>query len=138
MNGQFLGFNGTSWTNLSPPTAVPAKLTLAFSKDGTVATQIGAHAWTADANYTITQVRARVGTAPAGASLIVDVNKNGTTIFSTQSNRPTIAAATTTDLADAINVTSLSSGDFLTTDVDQVGSTTAGSNLVVQIMLQVV
>ena len=86
--------------------------------------------------WTITQVRASVGTAPTGASVIVDVNKNGTTIFTTQSNRPTIAVSTNTDLADAIDVSALADGDYLTVDIDQIGSTIAGSDLTVQVWMR--
>jgi hypothetical protein len=67
----------------------------------------------------------------------VDVNKNGVTIFSTQSNRPTIPAAGVTDLADAINVPNVSAGEFLTVDIDQVGSTNPGSDLTVTILYTV-
>jgi hypothetical protein len=38
----------------------------------------------------IDEVRAHVGTAPTGAALILDVNDDGTTIFTTQANRPTV------------------------------------------------
>ncbi len=83
---------------------------------------------------TIGAVRASVGTAPTGSSVIVDVNKNGTTIFTTQGNRPTIAAsAVTSGKVTTMNVTSLADGDYLTVDVDQVGSTVAGANLTVQV-----
>jgi hypothetical protein len=85
---------------------------------------------------TIRAVQASVGTAPTGASLIVDVNKNGTTIFTTQANRPTIAAAgNTSGKVTNMDVTSLADGDYLTVDVDQVGSGTPGSNLTVLVEL---
>jgi hypothetical protein len=42
-------------------------------------------------DLTVTGVRASVGTAPTGATLIVDVNLAGTTIFTTQASRPAIA-----------------------------------------------
>lgn len=83
-------------------------------------------------------VRAAVATAPTGAAVIVDVNKNGTTIFTTQGNRPTIAAASTMSAAatpDAAAST-FAAGDYITVDVDQVGSTVAGANLVVALELQ--
>jgi hypothetical protein len=83
---------------------------------------------------TITNVIVSVGTAPTGASLIVDVNKNGTTIFTTQANRPTIAAAGNADTSSVPAVTSLTSSDYLTVDIDQVGSTVKGSDLTVQII----
>lgn len=82
---------------------------------------------------TITNVTAAVNTAPTGASLIVDVNLNGTTIFTTQANRPTIAAAATEDLSSTPDVTNIAQNDVLTVDIDQVGSTVAGADLVVQV-----
>lgn len=115
--------------------ADPNSFCATFGKDGVCAVATGALRWYARGAWTITQVRASVGTAPTGASLIVDVNKNGTTIFTTQSNRPTIAASGFTDLADAINVSALADGDYLTVDTDQVGSSVAGSNLTVQVWM---
>lgn len=83
---------------------------------------------------TITAVRTHVGTAPTGASLIVDVNKNGTTIFTTQGNRPTVAiSGNTSGKVTNMDVTSLADGDYLTVDIDQIGSTVAGSDLTVTI-----
>jgi hypothetical protein len=82
---------------------------------------------------TISQIRASVGTAPTGSSLIVDVNKNGTTLFTTQSARPTIAVGMFTVTAVPA-VKTLAAGDYLTVDVDQVGSTVSGSDLTVQVV----
>ena len=73
----------------------------------------------------------RAATAPTGASIVVDVNKNGTTIFTTQANRPTVAAAGNVSGQAVPDVTSLAVGDYLTVDIDQVGSTIAGADLVV-------
>lgn len=104
-----------------------------MSYPDTLVVQAGTARWYAPVNLTITAVRASVGTAPTGASAIFDVNKNGTTIFTTQSNRPTIAASSFTDLADAIDVTTLSAGDYLTVDIDQIGSTVPGADATIQI-----
>jgi hypothetical protein len=82
---------------------------------------------------TITRVAVRVGTAPTGAALILDVNKNGSTIWSTQANRVQVAAAANSGTAITFNTASLTDGDYLTVDVDQVGSTVAGSDLTVTI-----
>jgi hypothetical protein len=85
----------------------------------------------------IKTVKASVGTAPAGSSLIVDINKNGTTIFTTQANRPTIAAAATAaTLAGQPNVLTFAAGDLLSVDIDQIGSGTAGSNLAVALVVE--
>lgn len=79
----------------------------------------------------IMNVRVRLGTAPTGAAAIFDVNKNGTTIFTTQGNRPQVAAAGQQDLASVPDVTALAAGDYLTVDVDQVGSTVTGADAVI-------
>lgn len=115
--------------------ADPNPLCATFGKEGVCTVVAGTLRFYVKGAWTITQVRASVGTAPTGASLIVDCNKNGTTVFTTQSNRPTIAASGFTDLADAINVTALADGDYLTVDVDQIGSSVAGSNLTVQVWM---
>lgn len=101
---------------------------------GTVVVNTGQVKWYAPRAMNILNVIISVGTAPTGASIIVDVNKNGTTIFSTQGNRPTIAASGTSDTSSVPDVTSVAAGDYLTVDIDQIGSTVAGANLVVQIV----
>lgn len=83
---------------------------------------------------TIVGVVAAIDTAPTGASVILDVNKNGTTVFTTQANRPTIAAGAHATSAIAVpTVIDLVAGDYLSVDIDQVGSTVAGSDLVVKV-----
>lgn len=89
-----------------------------------------------DGDYSLVSVAARVKTAPTGADLIVDVNKNGTTIFGTQANRPTVAASANNATVGAASVTTFASGDRLSVDIDQVGSTVAGGFLVVVIRLR--
>lgn len=86
--------------------------------------------------FTIVSVAAMVGTAPTGASVLVDVNKNGTTIFGTAANRPTIAAGSNSATVGTHSVTTVTTGDYLTVDVDQIGSTVAGSDLTVVIRLK--
>jgi hypothetical protein len=43
--------------------------------------------------------------------------------------------STNEDESGAPDVTSLAAGDYLTIDIDQIGSTVAGSNLVVTVVL---
>lgn len=84
---------------------------------------------------TISAVAISCGTSPTGASIIVDINKNGTTIFTTQANRPAIAASGhASGKVTNMDVTSLADGDYITIDVDQIGSTIAGSDLSVQVI----
>jgi hypothetical protein len=119
--------------------AIPNLITQAvFAKSSTVAVATGALRWYNDTGRTLAFVatRATVGTQPTGASLIVDVNVDGTTIFTTQASRPTIAASTNTDQGETSDVTTIANGSYLTVDVDQVGSNTPGSDLTVQITMK--
>lgn len=81
----------------------------------------------------ISAVTAAVTTAPAGSTAIFDLNKNGTTMYTTQGNRPTIAAAGTYVTATNPDVTTWAAGDRIALEVDQKGSGTAGSDLTVVI-----
>lgn len=83
---------------------------------------------------TISQVFLSVGTIPTGSGIIVDVHKNGTTIFTNQSHRPVIASGNYTGYTTNIDVPSWTDGEYLTAHVDQVGSPTPGSDLVVHII----
>jgi hypothetical protein len=78
---------------------------------------------------TVVDVRVRLRDAPTGSSVIFDVNKNGTTIFTTQGNRPTVPVASNTDVAIP-DVTSFTSGDYLTVDIDQIDSNSVGAGAV--------
>jgi len=71
--------------------------------------------------------------APTGASLIFDVNKGGTTLFTTQANRPTIAAGEVSASVALPNVTTLDLGDVITVDCDQVGSSVASTGFTIAI-----
>lgn len=71
--------------------------------------------------------------SPTGAAIIVDVNLNGTTIFTTEANRPQIAAGGTGGTSGTPNVTAFNKNDKLSVDVDQIGSGDAGADLTVSI-----
>jgi hypothetical protein len=85
---------------------------------------------------TIKEVHASVVTAPGGQAIICDINKNGSTIWTTQGNRVSIAAGTNTGTQTTFDVSSITAGDYLTIDIDQIGSTTAGGQLVVRIKIE--
>lgn len=110
-------------------TAAKPTQSIPFSRTGTLAVGAGTKRIYAPENRTITGIDIHCVTAPVGASLIVDVNKSGTTLFTTQTARPTIAAGNTVSLSNVPAVTSWTSGSYLTVDIDQVGSTTPGAEL---------
>ena len=74
------------------------------------------------------------GTGTSGSS-IIDIHKNGTTIFTTQANRPTVAYNSSTHKGVGVpDVVSLVEGDVLTLDIDQ-AATLAKSLTVVIVMV---
>jgi hypothetical protein len=121
---------GLKWAAVTAPTGGITRY-LTLGRGGTLTVAEGSARLYVPFACTIGNIRANVGTAPTGASLIVDVNKNGTTLFTTQGNRPTIAAAGFTDLTNTPDITSISADDYLTISVDQIGATIPGSDLVV-------
>ena len=106
-----------------------------FSNAGAATVGTGAGRYPVPAATTIKYVLVTASTAPTGADLILDVNLNGTTIFTTQGNRPKVVAGTHSQSATPTpDTTTVSAGDYLTVDIDQVGSTIAGSDLVVMVV----
>lgn len=120
-----------------PATQLPATMqSHVFSSTGSIAVETGVHRLYNNRStaWVIAGVRASVGTAPTGAAVIIDININGSTIFTTQANRPTIAAAAQdSGYVTNMNTTSVPAGSYMTVDIDQVGSTIPGANLTVQI-----
>lgn len=92
---------------------------------------------------TITGGIIRCGTAPTGADIIVDIHKipkdsvTSTTIFTTQANRPTIAAGANQGTIVAPDVVSFDQGDIAEAQIDQIGSTIVGADLTVDLYCEV-
>lgn len=112
----------------------PLEDVMPFARAGALTVSAGSAPFRWPFAVVILGISAAVGTAPTGANLIIDVNKNGTTIYSTQGNRPTIIAGATATAAETVpNTTTVALGDIYKIDIDQVGSTVAGSDLQVNI-----
>lgn len=129
------GSNWIGW-HMSPTAPIEVEY---YSVGGTLTTGTGAHRIYNDsgADRTIVAARASVGTAPTGDSILVDVNVNGTTIFTTQGNRPEIAISENTNKTTTVDAGSWDDGEYVTVDIDQIGSSTEGSDLTVAILYQV-
>jgi hypothetical protein len=80
--------------------------------------------------FTLTAVRASVSTAPTGSALVVDINENGTSVLSTKLS---IDAYEKTSLTAAvppvISDSAIANDAEITIDIDQIGSTVAGTGL---------
>jgi hypothetical protein len=84
---------------------------------------------------TLTSVRASVGTAPTGSTIIVDINENGTSILSTKlSIDATEKTSTTAAVPAVISDSALADDSEITIDIDQIGSTIAGAGLKVTLI----
>jgi hypothetical protein len=104
---------------------------------GDAYTATGVFGFLAMVNFKVKYVRLYADTAPQGSDLIIDINKNGTTIFTTQSNRPKIVAGSNSGVSPAPDIEQFSEGDRLTVDIDQVGSSVpGGSKLYISIRCQ--
>lgn len=78
------------------------------------------------------------GTGTGAGSSTIDVNINGTTIFTTQANRPTIATASTGDwtvLSPDGNV-AVREGDVISYDVDAIPATAGHTRTAIAIDIE--
>ena len=107
-----------------------------FSTDIAVAS--GLSYWIAPWDGTIDDIiGALMVTAPTGANAIFDVNKNGTTVMTT--NKVVIEATETSSITattqPGITTSSFSKGDIISCDIDQIGSTLAGKGASITLLI---
>jgi hypothetical protein len=122
--------NNANWTSFSGSGSSTTTVMWASNGSVTVGTDV-ASTFIVPFSATLIKAYAYAGTAPTGANLIVDINKNGTTIWTTQANRLTINAGDSSASQTAFDVTSLTEFDRLSLDIDQVGSIIPGSDLTI-------
>jgi len=127
-------FDGDTWNVLSNN----EELIIAVS-DETTNISVGTNKFTfrLPYGYKLLNIRGSLNTAPTGSDLIVDINKNGTSILSTKlsiniNEKTSITASTPVVISDTIFI----DNDEITIDIDQVGSTIPGAGL--KIILYVV
>lgn len=123
-DGKFLKANsgeatGLEWVTLPSDVAVD---TYRFTGLGTIVTTTKIDgAYIAPRAGTITRITLYRRTAGSAGTTIVDINKNGTTVFTTQANRPQAAFGDGNDYVDAhtdMDVTAVAQGDRIEVDVD--------------------
>ena len=125
--------------NIAPP-RIPT--VVSFSYTGNLVVGVGQQKWVAFRAAEIIGVRAAVGTAPTGADAVLNVRKNGIAtggvgaIFTSILSQPEIAAGTTVGAVVAPDgADTLAAGDYLTVDIDEIGSTVPGADLTVEVEL---
>lgn len=92
-------------------------------QDGALLVTTGTARWYAPRNVTVIGLKAHLSSASAGSSVNLRLNKNGSSLRTLNINAGS-TDANVTGISD-----DLSAGDYLTVDVTQVGSSTAGSDL---------
>lgn len=125
----FRNGDDTDWIPISTGQAL-------FTAEGTLSTATGSLRVYNCLSRTveIKKVFLSVSDAPTGADIIVDLNNGGTTVFTTQSNRPKIVDGANTGYTTTINLATWADGEYLTFDIDQIGSGTPGQNLTVHVV----
>jgi hypothetical protein len=97
--------------------------------DGTLSLTTGTSRFTMPKAYTITDIEASLGTA-ADSAVLSTINKNGSAISTI-----TIASGQTTASNTGLSI-SLAKDDYLTVDINSIGTTTKGSDLSITLTLE--
>lgn len=114
-----IGYTGSSGTGGGTAITVGTK-TMEYT--GTLVTFTGTKRWWINSNVSISRLLAYITTAPQGSNVRLVINKNASTITSVN-----IQANTNSTISSA-NIPVVQ-GDYITVDVAQVGSSTAGADL---------
>lgn len=107
-----------------------------FSRPGMLAVGEGETELPMEDSYEIVSVGVYAKTVPVGSSAVLDVKKNGASIYGTPANRPTISAGSHSATIGAHSVLDLAPGDTLRVDTVSVGATTAGGDVSVSVRLR--
>lgn len=124
-SGNVLTSNGTGWISAARTCEISATV------DGIQTVRTGALRWYPPSACTLVSCTAFVGTAPTGAAMTVDVNKNGTSVLASGLS---ISAGSNSSTVTTPTTTAMSTTDYLTVDVDSIGSTEPGRDLTVRIV----
>lgn len=141
-NATFVEYATGVWrcTNYQVATSIPGSdletISIAASDETTnLATGTAKTTFRMPYAFTLTEVRTSVTTAPTGATLIVDINETGNTILSTKITIDASEKTSTTAVtAPVISDTALANDAEITIDIDQIGSTVAGTGLKVYLI----
>lgn len=135
----YLSYDGSNWTPTPLPAGADALRVIGFYQEITSGWTLLASGGAAIPvrmlapwGGTISNVIASVVNTPVTSAIIVDVHKNGTTIFTTQANRPQISPGSLDDLSSTPDVTSFNQNDVFTCHIDQ-SPVTGGEGLLVQV-----
>jgi len=105
-----------------------SKKYLQFAVDGELSTITGTARYTIPQPFQITEIKSRLGSS-ADSNVLLTLNKNGSTL-------DTITILSGQTLASNTVAFDLLEGDYLTVDINSVGTTNKGSDLSVTLTLE--
>lgn len=94
-----------------------------YNYNGTLVVNTGSKRFYMPINCTMTDIEAYVATAPTGAALQLAILKNGSSVATTSISAGSTSSSNTSNSID------LETGDYITINITQVGSGTAGEDL---------
>lgn len=119
---------------VTPTGEIVFSFAIPIDTPGTVGNDKGVFAFAPGVAGTIEEVYLMAKTAPgADKTLTVDVNKGGTTIFTTQANRPSLIGTNTEATSGNPDVATFVKNDLFTIDVDVSTAETAVADVIVLI-----
>lgn len=138
-SGDILRYNGTAWANMTLSAAGIAETSHAhtgqsvIAKAGTLATETGTMRIYNQTGRTlsISKLHASAGTAPSGADIVLQVRYDGS---GDVGSPVTVASGANTGSQTLGSAYSWADGHYLTLNITQVGSSTAGSDLAVVVV----
>jgi len=117
-----------------PPTLVGFTIAIPVDTPESTGTNKGTFPFAPGVAGTIEEVYLMAKTAlGAGKTLTVDVNKGGTTIFTTQANRPSLSGTNTEATSGTPDVCSFAKNDIFAIDVDVSSAGTSVADVIVLI-----
>ena len=118
-----LGDDANFSTTVTNSIAAAGVETKTYAYEGALEVHTGVKRLYSARTYTLSSVDAHLATAASGASVTINIKKNNV-VAATLS----LGAGSTSSLSNAFSV-GLTQGDYLTIDIAQIGSTTAGTDL---------
>jgi hypothetical protein len=123
----FQGIQGPSGGGVQGIAGITPSLERHFNYPGILSTSIGTSRWWILGSGNITKISARVTVAPIGSNIVAYINKNGTTVHTATISANTYGSTSDVNLA-------ISDGDYITVDIVSIGSSLAGSDLVISFL----
>jgi len=130
------GLQGETGLTGAPGTSQTFAEHFDFGFSGTLTVRTGLlYQVSPNAACTIKEILLVAGTQPVGANIIVDVKNNGSTIFASSGLRPFIAPGSPYAYGNGTGLNiALAARSRLSVDITQIGSSTPGTDLTVQVV----